>query len=329
MLCTDTSNTCIGGAIHHRRDKVEPLAFFSRKLSAAECKWSTYDRELLVIYASIKHFRYQLEGRQFAIYTNHKPLRYACASISEKASPRFIRQLDFIAQFSTDISYIPGALNVPADTLSRICGVVNGLDYTALAKAQNKDDELQNLLKSENVSLQLKRVPALGTNTMVYCEIENDRIRPYLPLEFRKLVYDSVHNLSHPGPRVTAKLFTHRFVWPSMQRDCTRWACACLGCQRAKVGRYTRTPVGRFPTAKRFAHIQVDIVGPLPPSNGKDYCVTVIDRTTSWPEAIPTSNITAPAIAEILITHWFSHFGIPAYITSDQGVSSKAIYSTL
>ena len=104
-----------------------------------------------------------------------------------------------------------------------------------------------------------------------------------------------------------------------MQRDCTRWARACLGCQRAKVGRYTRTPVGRFPTAKRFAHIHVDIVGPLPPSNGKDYCVTVIDRTTGWPEAIPTSNTTAPAVAEILITHWFSHFGIPAYITSDQG----------
>jgi len=75
MLCTDASNTCIGGAIHQRRgDRVEPLAFFSRKLSTAECKWSTYDRELLAIYASIKHFRYQLEGRQFAIYTDHKPL---------------------------------------------------------------------------------------------------------------------------------------------------------------------------------------------------------------------------------------------------------------
>ena len=39
-----------------------PLAFFSRKLQPAEMRYSTFGRELLAVYLSIKHFRYFLEG---------------------------------------------------------------------------------------------------------------------------------------------------------------------------------------------------------------------------------------------------------------------------
>lgn len=52
----------------------KPLSFFSKKLSQAERKCSTYDRELLAIYSSIKYFRYMLEGKVFSIFTDQKPL---------------------------------------------------------------------------------------------------------------------------------------------------------------------------------------------------------------------------------------------------------------
>ena len=47
------------------------LAFYSRQLRAAELKCNAFDRELLAIYLSIRHFRYFLEERTFAIFTDH------------------------------------------------------------------------------------------------------------------------------------------------------------------------------------------------------------------------------------------------------------------
>lgn len=42
-----------------------------------------------------------LEGRQFTIYTDHKPLTFAFRQKADKASPRQSRQLEFISQFTT------------------------------------------------------------------------------------------------------------------------------------------------------------------------------------------------------------------------------------
>ena len=39
-----------------------PFAFFSKKLSSAESKYSTFNRELLAAYSSIRNFRFLLEG---------------------------------------------------------------------------------------------------------------------------------------------------------------------------------------------------------------------------------------------------------------------------
>ena len=46
-----------------------PLAFFSRKLSATEKKYSAFDRELLSAYQAVKHFRHYIEAKPFTLYT--------------------------------------------------------------------------------------------------------------------------------------------------------------------------------------------------------------------------------------------------------------------
>ena len=135
-----------------------------------------------------------------------------------------------------------------------------------------------------------------------------------------------VHCLAHPSPRVTAKLVGRKFVWPEMQKDCREWARACLACQRAKIGRHTRTPVGSFAPSSRFAHVHLDIVGPLPPSRGYTYIVTMMDRETRWPEAIPTACITDEKIATLVIEHWIARFGTPVRLTTDQGRQFEGTY---
>lgn len=57
-LFTDASDISVGAALQEwSNNGWEFLAFFSKKLSLAECKYGTFDSEL-AIYLAMKHFRY-------------------------------------------------------------------------------------------------------------------------------------------------------------------------------------------------------------------------------------------------------------------------------
>ena len=70
---------------------------------------------------------------------------------------------------------------------------------------------------------------------------------------------------------------------------------------------------------KRFAHIHIDIIGPLPNSDGFKHCLTMIDRFTRWPEAIPIKNIKFSTIANTLVSSCIAR-GCPEVFTSDRGI---------
>ena len=118
---SDASDNAVGAVLQQFiNDQWCPVAFFSKKLKPAETKYSTFDRELLPVYLAIKRFRHFVEGRQFSITTDHKPLTFALFTKSSKLTPHQIRHLDYIAQFTTDIRYTKGSNNPVADALSRI-----------------------------------------------------------------------------------------------------------------------------------------------------------------------------------------------------------------
>ena len=124
---------------------------------------------------------------------------------------------------------------------------------------------------------------------------------------------------------------TEKFVWHTMKKDITAWTRTCVSCQRSKIHRHTKASLGSFqqPT-RRFGHIHVDIVGPLPSSEGKRYLFTIIDRSTRWPEAIPMEDATTVSCATALLDAWISIFGLPEHITSDRGsVFTSDIWSSL
>ena len=65
--------------------------------------------------------------------------------------------------------------------------------------------------------------------------------------------------------------------------------------------------------------MHIDLIGPLPPSEGNLYCLTMIDKFTRWPEAIPLANMTVETVAKAFVTHWVARFGVPSKVTTDQG----------
>ena len=154
--------------------------------------------------------------------TDHKPLTHSFNSKPDHHSPRQVRHLDFISQFTTDIRHIAGQGNPVADALSHL--ETNAIhmqpsqsivDFQAMAKAQPTDKDLQT--SSNNIKFTRVAMPMCKDSLL--CDTSTGTPCPYVPQQFRRTVFNSLHDLSHPGIRASQRLVTARFFWPGMNTD--------------------------------------------------------------------------------------------------------------
>lgn len=364
-LWVDASASHVGAVLQQRplqsqqdESAWEPLGFFSRKLSTTEVKYSAFDRELLGCRDGIRHFRHMLEGRPFTIFTDHKPLVHALSQIGEPWSARQSRHLAEVAEYTSDLRHVAGVDNLVADTMSRppihsstpppapvvpavdkkttvqsaevatVKAVLASFNYREMAAAQQSCDDVTH--SSSLPSLLLKRVLVEGVHLL--CDTSTGASRPLVPVSHRRQVFEVIHQLAHAGTRATKRMLASRFVWKGLRADVTRWCRECQECNRGKVTTQLSAPVQTIPVpTRRFSHIHLDLVGPLPVSKeGNSHLMTLIDRTSRWLEVVPLASTSARVCADTLVNCWISRFGVPETITTDRGVQfTSELWSVL
>ena len=149
----DASGITIECVLQQRKEgTLTPLAFWSIGLTKLQLHWSTFERELFACYASLKHFRYYLEAKDFNLCTDHRPIVTKFYSTTRVASPRQERFFDFISQMTNKLKHASGKENV-ADILSRPADppLLNsifpnsaGIDYLKMAEEKQSYLDLQN-----------------------------------------------------------------------------------------------------------------------------------------------------------------------------------------
>ena len=213
-----------------------------------------------------------------------------------------------------------GAAKLKTNSGKQICNAVKqGIDYQELARDQEGDIEVQ-AYRTATTGLKVEDVPYSNGQFTVLCDTSLGRPRPVIPTKWRKRIFDITHSLAHPGARTTKKLITAKYVWHKMSSQINSWARACNLCQKSKVQTHIRAPLQVFETPnRRFQHVHINLVDPLPEAQGHKYLLTVMDRFTRWPEVIPLKDIDARSVARAYIQNWVARFGVPDVITSDRG----------
>ena len=103
-LVTDASGTAIGAVLQQCIDNVwRPLGYFSKRLTLAQQKYATFDRELLGAFLAVQHFGYFLQGRKFTLFVDHLPLVHAMHADTPRQNARQARHLALISKYTTDI----------------------------------------------------------------------------------------------------------------------------------------------------------------------------------------------------------------------------------
>jgi hypothetical protein len=214
------------------------------------------------LFSGIRHFPHVLEGRQFILFTEHKPLTQALFRMSDPLTPRQCWQLSYIAEHTSDINQFAGLDNVVADMLSRpplpapspVVACVNvhsrshtagrqegksnsfppslavaafsgRLDFLTIAANQLTCPDTLTALRTPVLSLQ----PVVIDGVIVLCYTARGMTRPLIPPgPDRQQVFAAIHGLAYPRTRAMRRLMTARVVWHGKTSETANFIAFCF-----------------------------------------------------------------------------------------------------
>ena len=103
----------------------------------------------------------------------------------------------------------------------------------------------------------------------------------------------------HPGVKRLLKSLQQDFDWPGMEDEIKEYVKGCMECQQNKADQQKKhTPLRPLAiTSCPWERISVDLIGPLPLSNGFDIIMVIVDYFTKMKIFIPTTQKMTSLIA--------------------------------
>uniref|UniRef100_A0A674PMU1 Gypsy retrotransposon integrase-like protein 1 n=1 Tax=Takifugu rubripes TaxID=31033 RepID=A0A674PMU1_TAKRU len=315
----DASDMGVGAVLSQRSgedQKLHPCAFFSHRLSPAERNYDVGNKELLAVVLALQEWRHWLEGatQPFIVWTDHKNLTYL--RNAKRLNSRQARWALFLGRFRFTLTYRHGSRNLKPDALSRQFASEPGemdpdpiLPLSCILGAASWQVE-------ERVREAQQSAPDPGG-----CPPN----RLFVPVAVRSEVLHWAHSsrlTCHPGVNRSLHFLRQRFWWPSMAQDTKDYIAACPVCSRGKASH--RPPAGLLQPLeiprRPWSHIAVDFITGLPPSQGHEVVLTVVDRFSKSAHFIPLPKLPSAAeTGELLVQHVFRLHGLPTDIVSDRG----------
>ena len=315
----DASDTGLGAVLSQKGEggRLNPCAFFSRKLSSAERNYAVGDRELLAVHAALSEWRHWLEGAKFpfVVLSDHKNL--AAVRSVRRVSSRQARWATFFARFDFSLTFTPGSKNSRADALSRVfegSSGCRGSDLPVLSEGVVVGGLEWEVVEEVRRALQGCQVPA---------RLPVGRL--FVPKAVRSKVLQWGHSsrlACHPGVARTESFLRRHFWWPGLHKDVVGFVAACIPCNRAKADHAAPAGLLRpLPLPSRpWSCIALDFITGLPVSRGCSVILTVVDRFSKQVHFVPLKALPSAAeTARLLLQHVIRIHGIPSDVVSDRG----------
>ncbi len=281
----DASTTGAGAVLSQlfgEPPRLQPCAYYSKKLTSAEQNYDIGNRELLAIKLALEGWRHWLEGANhpFTVITDHKNLQNLRQAKS--VNPRQARWPLFFTRFDFTITYRPGNRNCKADTLSRVHSPDSPTEpEPILPPALIVNPIIWNIDQDIRAATLTEPAPLGGPE-----------VKTFFLVSIRQSLLDSVHKVpgsGHPGSQWTLLLLQARYWWPSMSRDTIRYVRSCSVCAMSStprhlpVGKLVPLPIPRQP----WSHMGIDFVTDLSESEGKTCVLVAVDHFSKACKLIP------------------------------------------
>ena len=332
FLATDASNVGVGAVLYQDTEsnalKFKSLTrkfigFFSKSSSPTERRYSANKKELLAVVKALHHFRYYLFGNPFVLVTDHASLKYM--NEQKYLSPALANWSDIIFSYTFKVVHCPGKTNFLPDLFSRInrssssgdSSLVSSLPVSlvpvcaASLASSHSADSSDLLLPSEEFSaLSSAEEPSLP---------DSDAL-PVPDRETRHEILQNLHSFGHFGAGYLQTLANDQGIsWPSLKHDALSVTSNCHECQLFNQHVPAYAPLSSLLAQKPFAHVVIDLIGPLPLSaNGNSFILILVDVCTRFVLLEPLPNKSAFCVASALFKN-FTRFGFPQVIQSDNG----------
>ena len=341
-VSTDASDVGLGAAFEQRIPGLgwAPIAFWSRKLSAAEVNYSVTDKEwLAVVEAVTRHWRHWLLGRRFTLRTDHAALRQLLRTKGEQFTARQARWAERLGEFAFDFEYIPGPSNAAADALSRSpVECISALEIQQCPPKSLSPSELEEAAaQDEDYQADVKR--SREANWWGWCVDEQGLLRdsrhrvrvPKSETLRYKLILEAHEPpfCGHLGVKRTWERLRSQWSWDGMRENVEELVRACDVCQKDSIKEQRdKAPLNTIVAARPWEVVTLDFLSGLTPAvPGKwEGCVVVCDRFTRMMHVkeCPT-HPTAEEAARLFIELVVSRHGVPVKIITDRGTQFESV----